>query len=565
VNSSREGHHSESRVVALIFVFALGLRSLVVFRTAVIFNDGPIFIRLAELMHAGDWAEALSHPYHPLYSFLIHLARHVTDDPERAGIVISLLGGSAAVVALYAFLREAFDLHVARVGAIMLALNPYAVRYSADVQSDSIHLWLFLVSVTLLYRALRTQSPRLATITGVVSGLAYLTRPEGVGVVLVGVVLVSVAWIRGSWGADRAARWLAGLCSGLVAAAVPYLLAIRSLTGHWIFSQKKSVLSLVGFDLERLEVVSGDPALNVLSGWGLAVLLGASAIALYFAWRGLDQVRGSPASRMRIGAGALSGGVALLLALALWLAPEQTMYFLAILASSLRPELVLLLVIGIGSRVSRGPQGRSLFISAFCAVYAVVLFGLLLHYGYLSRRHTLPPLSLLLGYAALGCIVLADQLRALPERLGIRDSAFGRWPRDVWLSALIVILLAVSLPKTLSDYRAEELAGRLAAEWLAGQSQGPEYVAANRSKLGYYARRRWFPLREEGMLLGLERFRRGGVRYVVIEEDALDEQLAPISPLNEHEQLVLLERHRVEVRGRHAVVFEMVERGTILP
>ncbi len=550
----------EGRLIALIFLLALVLRCVGVSRTAVIFNDGPIFIRLAELMGSGHWSEALSHAYHPLYSLLIHLTGFVVPDLESAAIALSVLSGSCAVLALYAFLRAAYDRTLAAVGATFLALHPYAVRFSADVQSDSVYLLFFLMAVALLYRALRSRSTSLAFSAGLASGFAYLTRPEGVGVAAVGLALVAAAWLRGSWSMRSLVGWTLALLAGLAIPALPYIATIRLLRGSWSISQKKSVLDLIGINTGSFEAAAQGGAENGLSLWLSIVLLLVLAAALVIGWRGLAAARRQAAFRARIGARALAGSAAGLVVCAALLAPVESLDFAAVFVSTLRPELLLLAAIGIGSRVRIGPQGRALFISAFAGAYAAVLLGLLIHYGYLSRRHALPPLCLLMGYAAMGAAVLARSARKLFAQLlpAAASSAAFRSP-TAWLAGIVLLVALISLPKTWHDHRAEELAGRLAAEWLSEQSTATGRVAGNRSKLGYYARREWRPLRWEGALRNLPLLQSEGVRYVIVEQDALNADLAPIGPLAGDGHLVLRELFRAQAKGRQALVFELVE------
>jgi hypothetical protein len=199
--------------------------------------------------------------------------------------------------------------------------------------------------------------------------------------------------------------------------------------------------------------------------------------------------------------------------------------------------VLILVAIGIASRARTGPQGRALFVASFEGLYAVVLFALLAQYGYLSRRHAFPPITLLMGYGALGAIVLSNRS---------------------WLALVMTVFALISLPKALSDHRSEEIAGRQAAEWIAGQPLQPGRVASAKSKLGFYANREWRPLWREGALRELSALHSDGVRFVIAEQNAMDEQLAPIGPLRGGGGLVLLERHRVKASGRSSVVFELV-------
>jgi hypothetical protein len=96
-------------VMIAVLALAFGLRVTMAVRTSVIFEDGPFFLDTAKLFARGDWAGAFAHPYHPLYSGLTAALERVVNDWEIAALSISVIGGTAAVLALFVFLRDSFD------------------------------------------------------------------------------------------------------------------------------------------------------------------------------------------------------------------------------------------------------------------------------------------------------------------------------------------------------------------------------------------------------------------------------------------------------------------------
>ena len=61
----------EGAALGGVLIAAAVLRAVRWQVTAVMFNDGPVFLALAQALDRGDWAAALSHPFHPLYPALI--------------------------------------------------------------------------------------------------------------------------------------------------------------------------------------------------------------------------------------------------------------------------------------------------------------------------------------------------------------------------------------------------------------------------------------------------------------------------------------------------------------
>lgn len=136
---------ADRRVLVGVLLVALLVRIGALIRTDVIFNDGPVFLRLAAQMQSGQWHAAFAHDQHPGYPLLIRLAQTLFGEPHPAAIAVSMLFGCAAVAALYVFLLQAWDRRVAALGALMLAVNPYAARFSADVRAWSNRLIRILV------------------------------------------------------------------------------------------------------------------------------------------------------------------------------------------------------------------------------------------------------------------------------------------------------------------------------------------------------------------------------------------------------------------------------------
>lgn len=549
-HSKVSGSSTLSAVWPPLFLFCLALiaRLISVFRTAAIFNDGPIFLDLASAFSEGRWHAALAHDYHPLYPFMVHLFTPFVGDPERAGVWVSLISGSLAVVALYAFLTIAWERRIAFVGAFILAVQPYAIRFSADVQSDSLYLMFFLAAVAFLAYALREARPAAAFAAGLLSGLAYLTRPEGLGVALIGFALIFALWLRRSWRSSSAIKVSIALWVGVALAGVPYLGFLREINGGWQLSQKKSLFVLLG--IESGEWTRLDPG-GMTPGSTLSLVLVLTIFLLLF-WRLLKWQRSKSLPRRRIGSVTLALTFGSLFLAAFVLAPDRVAVFATDFISTLRPELALLLAIGIASRAPSAPGGRSFFVAAFTALYAVVLFGLLLQYGYLSRRHMLPPLTLLFGYVATGVWVLAGWLQTWLR--GAKSPG-----RPLGLILILALVATMGLAKAWRDHRHEQLPGRLAAEWLRDQTDGKGVLATDKSKLGYYADLQWRPLRSGGELRSGKRLRREGVRFLILETHQSED---PMVVFRDTRLPPMRERYRVEQGDHRAVVVELLRSGS---
>ena len=142
----------DALALTLILVIALAVRAFAWSRTAVMFNDGPIFLAMAEAIGEGRWAEVLAHPYHPLYPALIAFVGFFSVELETAAVAVSILGGLLSIAAVFWYVRDAFGDEVAWLAAWIVALHPWAVDFSADVMSDGLYTGLFLVGFAAMAR-----------------------------------------------------------------------------------------------------------------------------------------------------------------------------------------------------------------------------------------------------------------------------------------------------------------------------------------------------------------------------------------------------------------------------
>lgn len=473
------------RLPAIVAV-ALAARTVAWLRAEAMMNDGPTFIRIAQQLQRGDVAGALDHDFHPLYPLAIAAAKPFFASWDDAGACVSILAGGLTVFALHAFLRRAFDATTAWVGALLLAVHPYAVPFSGDVQSEGLYLALFLSSVALLWRALETRAPRHGLAAGVVAGLAYLVRPEGVGPALVGAGLAGIAVLRRAWTLGEGARCIGALALGAALGMGPYLASMALDEGRLTLTRKKSVAAIATFETLAAPPESASPAddANEDESGGPAP---APAPA--------EAARPTAHSRAWQTAAALADPV----------------------RHGFRPDHLVLLAFGLWAARGR-PGPRAFFLGGIVALYAFVLAGLQLSAGYVSMRHVLPPLLPCLGYVALGVPVAGRLLLAGPARLAGR-----RVTRRASLAlALTLVVLASGVMATRAR-RENRVAIRAAAEWIQAHHPDAETVAALKQRDAYYAGARWarLPADASGQAW-LEVLRGQGVDYVVLEGRRLD-------------------------------------------
>jgi hypothetical protein len=533
VPATRAGHEGRPRgealALAALVAGAAALRWVAWQRTAVVFDDGPRFLAIARAIDAGGWATALRDSFHPLYPALTagaHRLFGLADTApawETAGALVSVAGGAAAVGFLFLFLRDAFGRGPAWCGALLLAAHGRAVAYASDVQSDGLYLGLFAAGLWMGWRAWRTGRAGWAAGAGAAAGLAYLTRPEGVGLALVLAGLGGLAVARRRWTVRAGAGWLAALGGAAALCMAPYVVALHEITGEWTLTHKKSVAALAAGEAGATPGAPAAPPEATASAaapapgpapppapaagaavaapppsapppWlddlGLSAPMAVAPEELTEEYLGQDGLRialaQSPAER----------------------AFEALRMLVRHAKSALRYGIVVLVALGL--LASRGrPTARGVYALASAALYLGVLFALAASAGYLSRRHALPPLLPLFGYAGIGALAAGAWLA----------QAAGAPQRRALAGALVLVGFVVGeLTDSLAPKRRDQLAARRAAEWLREHAPAPGRLAASRQRLGYYAERPFVPLTgiaDEALGRYLSRT---GARYVLVED-----------------------------------------------
>jgi hypothetical protein len=531
--------------IAALAAFAFLFRFARWERTAVLFNDGPVFLALAERSASGAFEVLLQHPFHPLYPLAI-AAVHALGAPfglgfETAGALVAALAGAAGVVAMGALARAAFGPREGLVAAALFAIHAAAVDVGGDVQSESLYLALFLAAAASLWRAIEGGRPAAGFAAGAFSGLAYLTRPEGIGLALVGVALAGWRALRGQVPIGRAVR--TALAIGVTAAVLagPYIAALSIRTGELTLTRKKSVGWIVGAEghagsgglatgqpgMEAPKITrtepNAEPAPDPKSDHVQAAASGGRDAAP--ARDPLDSLVAPPWTKRA--------------------APAAFFDLLDDAVSALRPEILPLVLLGVFALRGR-PTRRAGFFGVLCGAYGVLLFALAMNVGYVSERHLLPVVLLLLGYGAAGTLWLAERI----GRIGTAGAPSGGRAR-VATAVLLALVLLVAIGKTLRKPEGiEDLAERRAAEWVRDRAPG-SVVAARKRRVAYYAGGPFCQLRPRTPLSFETYFANHAVQYVVVNAVDVEEYVG----LDDLVGTRLEEVYRVEAEGETALVY----------
>ncbi len=241
----------EGKALAAILLLALALRVAGAAGTRVISHDGARFTVMARAIQDGDWQAALHvEPLMPpLYPWLIARLGALVGDLRLAGVLISILAGTLAILPLWMLARAAFPPNAALLAALVLAIWPDWALLGGDVWTEPLFLSLLFGSFAATWHAADEPAGWKFALAGLLAGLALNVRPEGIyaAAALLGWPAIA-AWIHRRDPEGRATR-LAGPLLGLALVAIlilPYATWIHSSFGFWSFTPNQFAAKLLG-------------------------------------------------------------------------------------------------------------------------------------------------------------------------------------------------------------------------------------------------------------------------------------------------------------------------------
>jgi 4-amino-4-deoxy-L-arabinose transferase-like glycosyltransferase len=224
--------------VLLAAAFAFRMVLVFFFQKAVSFDE-PHYLRMAgNFFERG--AGGLLHPYWPpMYPACIALVHAAGFPLELAGRIVNALASTFLVLLVFKMAHVLFGKKEAFLSALVVALSPPMAWSASTVMPDNLFALFGITGLWAGWRALNRKSLRFFAAAGILWGGAYLTKPEGIGFVMVYACAAAVLWIK-----KREWSWVG---RGLILAAVfiavcsPYLVFLRRTTGAWTLSTKGSV------------------------------------------------------------------------------------------------------------------------------------------------------------------------------------------------------------------------------------------------------------------------------------------------------------------------------------
>ena len=448
-------------LAALLLTAALQI--FVGLRSPIIAKDGMSFIRIARELREDAAGTLQIEDQHPGYPAMIlaanSLVRLLPGMSEFDGWILSArlasgIAGVISVAVVWLLTRRLFDRRVADVAALLAAVWPLLRQNASDALSDTPHFMFYLAGVWLTCEGLVRRQARWFAAACALSGLAYWIRPEGL---IVGFTSAFLLLIQ-LWRAEGQVRWraiskVAAIGMVMVAVAAPYGL----LAGK--FTSKKNPLQHEPSDLEiAARGIAATPGLlsEPLPGAKLPnetqrpdSALGAIAAACYELGKEIGQ----------------GFYYLFLIPLFVWLCAP----------SRLRPHFA---------------ATWMTTVLIFCHMGMLVV--LFLTAGYISHRHVIPLVGMMLPGTAAGTVWLADRLAnrwpAWTARLRIPAlRAIGAPSPRQALTAIVFWMLVGLLPKAIKPLHEVYAPLVEAALWVKEHARPGDTVLATSGYVRFYA------------------------------------------------------------------------------
>lgn len=181
------------------------------------------------------------HPYWtPLYPLTVALMGKLFHDYEVAGRLVSILFGALLIVPVYLFSLRYFSRKIAVFSSLLIAFFPALIESSTSAETEPLYNFVAAMGILVGFYVLNQKSHWGAAMAGILFGLAYLTRPEGIGLYLVfsGIVVCMTLFEVVKYHKFKSTLLFLIVTLGFFITSSPYLIYLKKVTGHWTISSK---------------------------------------------------------------------------------------------------------------------------------------------------------------------------------------------------------------------------------------------------------------------------------------------------------------------------------------
>jgi 4-amino-4-deoxy-L-arabinose transferase-like glycosyltransferase len=496
---------SHWKILLLIMALAFGLRIILVLYPEVIHIDGVEYIRHAKEVLSGNWLGGKASPVYPVFIAFVYL---FIKNFEIAGILISVIFGVLLVIPVFYLGKVIFNERVGMISGLVVAVHPFLYTFSGSVLTESTYHFFIATSVLFGWYAFRKGRFYHVLLFSLFATLAFLTRPEAIGLLFVfsvWVLFFNPPEERRYW-PKRVVMVLVALLAFL-AFSSPYLIQIRKETGKWAISRKLDIS--VGSFSEMGDL----PSIHEIRPWRKGLPL-------------LSLLKDPPSLLARVGTGLF-----------------KSFYRFQ---QAFNPLLSFFAVIGwIG--IIRNRSLYSLKANGYIMTHHFFYFGLVLAILFTSRRYTSQMISISVPWAAFGFWLFLGWIHERWKFVGTKEK-FVTIP-------LIILLIVLFIQGRMVHTREHRLIQKEAGLWMKDHLPRGVKIMSRLPQEAFYAELPWFKIPKKSDEEVLKVARSNGVRYLVLDEEVERSSPGFGEKLKEKDLILLKDWNK---KDQKIVIFEIV-------
>lgn len=457
-------------VLTGIFLLALLFRLLLFrYRFAIGFDE-PHYLQLAMSGRLNGLRE-MCHPYWPpVFPLFIALLSLVISNLELAGRLVSAIMGSALVVPIFYLTGQFFPRRVAIISALLIALNPLLAFMNTSIMVESTFMMLAISGIAISWQAIQRGSIVRLALAAVLWSAAYLTRPDGIGFLLVFLAFLVIRLMvhRSAGQGKRMAAFMAVAIACFVIVAAPYVKYLHQQIGKWSLSLKWEVGRI---DIDQFRSLSND------NHW--------LPVDMAYHQGDFTRIYDLPEFSRQMETNHY---------LALKEKAENFYQALNEAVPGLLSSFLLILLVAGLSRTQFTPDriwlaGYLLAVIAFFWFIVVPMF-------YVNDRYLIPVLPLCFVWIGNGVELLFQTLAGLASRVSFMSQQTQRRNIVVWvvIAGLVVGLAylpdfarVITLDRHSREIWADAIEHRTAGAWLRQQTVSPPILMAQNHSIDFYA------------------------------------------------------------------------------
>jgi 4-amino-4-deoxy-L-arabinose transferase-like glycosyltransferase len=503
-------------VIILLLLIAFALRLVLLLQPEVIHNDGTEYVRHAKEVLAGNWTGGKGTPdypstgkFPPAYPAFIAFIFLFIKNFELAGILVSVIFGTLLVLPVFYLGKEIFGEKVGVLSGLLVAVQRFLHTSSGSVLTESTYYFFIAASVLFGWRAFSQGKFHHVLLFSLFVSMAYLTRPEGIGllfVLVIWVLLINPPERKRVWKKRVGIVLLAVFCFLLFSS--PYLIQLRKELGKWQISKKASFS--IGSPSEE-----ESPSLNA---WEIGQKINF-----------LDLAKKPLALLGKIGGGLV----------------ESFYRF----NQAFNPVLFLLALLG-WIKIFKMKSSYTFKANFYILSYHVFFFAFVLPFFWIERRYVSQMVSISMPWAALGCLEVAGWLHRWIEKERLR--------KKVSLILLLLLLGGLFVQGRVTHSRELRLIRKETGLWMRDHLPRNAKMMSRFPQEAFYAELPWVPIgvyvKSYEEILSVARSKK--VRYLILD-DSIEKGSPGFSEKIKEEDLILLKEFKDD-KGRRMAVFQIV-------